>query len=274
MKSAVPPAVLLTEGAAETLRNCQAYDASPADYHVPAKGKKFTFDNEIYGHEDVKAQLIRDQHEKCCFCEGSFLAHGFGDVEHFRPKAGFKQKAKNKLSKPGYYWLAYEWSNLFFSCQICNQQFKKNLFPLVPGATRAINHHSVPKEESVADTLLVNPALDDPEQHIGFRQEVPFGKTDKGEESINVFGLNREKLNEARRKHLKEIEKTAIVAEIPIEELSGEKVAAIQEVLGGVSLQELKSIIEEAKAFIANAAKPSALFAGMTRSDFSHLPRQ
>jgi uncharacterized protein (TIGR02646 family) len=274
MKSAVPPAVLLTEGAAETMRNCQAYDASPADYHAPTKGKKFTFDNEIYGHKTVKAQLRREQHEKCCFCEGSFSAHGFGDVEHFRPKAGFKQKAKDKLSKPGYYWLAYEWDNLFFSCQICNQQFKKNLFPLVPGATRAINHRSVPKVEAVADTLLINPALDDPEQHISFRQEVPFGKTDKGEESIKTYGLIRESLNEARRKHLEVIRGNFVLARIRIEQLDEEQIATIRNELGGVSLQELRRIIEVAKAFIASAAKSSALFAGMTRSNFSHLPRQ
>ncbi len=93
VKSAAAPAVLVNDGTAETARNCLAYDASPADYHA-TKGKKFTFDNEIYGHKDVKEQLILDQQEKCCFCEGSFLAHGFGDVEHFRPKAGFKQKTK------------------------------------------------------------------------------------------------------------------------------------------------------------------------------------
>ena len=274
LKSAVPPDVLLTEGAAETMRNCQAYDASPALYHASAKGKKFTFDNQLYGHEDVKAQLIRDQHEKCCFCEGSFLAHGFGDVEHFRPKAGFKQKATDKLSKPGYYWLAYEWSNLFFSCQICNQKFKKNLFPLVPGATRAINHYSAPKEEAVADTLLVNPALDDPEHHIGFRQEIPYGKDRKGEESLKVYGLGREKLNEARRKHLKEIHGNTVLAKIKPGQLTREQLSAIREELGGISIALLSSIIEEAQAFIANAAKPSALFAGMVRSNFPRLPRQ
>ncbi len=128
--------------------------------------------------------------------------------------------------------------------------------------------------EAAADTLLVNPALEDPEQHIGFRQEIPYGKTDKGEESIQVYGLTRESLNEARRKHLKEIEKTAFVAGIKIDELSSETTSAIREVLGGVSFEELRSIVEEAKIFIENAAKPSALFAGMTRSNFLQFPKQ
>ena len=65
----------------------------------------------------------------------------YGDVEHYRPKAGYRQDAEDPLGRPGYYWLAYEWSNLLFCCQICNQRFKRNLFPLVDPARRAETHH-------------------------------------------------------------------------------------------------------------------------------------
>jgi hypothetical protein len=81
-------------------------------------------------------------------------------------------------------------------------------------------------------------------------------------------------LNEVRRNQLKEIRGNIVLAKIRIEQLDEEQIAAIRNELGGVSLQELKSIIEDAKTFVASAAKPSALFAGMTRSNFSHLPRQ
>jgi hypothetical protein len=44
------------------------------------------------------------------------------------------------LEQPGYFWLAYVWANLFLACQLCNQSFKKNLFPLADPAKRARSH--------------------------------------------------------------------------------------------------------------------------------------
>ncbi|MBI1786101.1 MAG: hypothetical protein HYR60_00930, partial [Acidobacteria bacterium] len=43
------------------------------------------------------------------------VAHG--DVEHFRPKSV-------------YWWLAYCYDNHLYACQICNQVFKKDRFPV------------------------------------------------------------------------------------------------------------------------------------------------
>ena len=100
--------------------------------------KKFPFDSEIY--RDVKEQLETDQHEKCCYCEATFNANGYGDVEHFRPKAAYK--IDGKLKYPGYYWLVYDWNNLMYSCQICNQKFKGNEFPLIDENNRVENHNS------------------------------------------------------------------------------------------------------------------------------------
>ena len=90
---------------------------------------------------------------------------GYGDVEHFRPKGGYKQRRRGPARRPGYYWLAYDWDNLFYSCQLCNQRFKRNLFPLRDGRRRARSHtHRLDKEEP----LLVDPAEQDPSKYIGF----------------------------------------------------------------------------------------------------------
>src|SRR5207248_2896103 len=85
----------------------------------------------------------------------SFFAHtGYGDVEHFRPKGGYKQRETDELKRPGYYWLAYAWDNLFCSCQLCNQRFKRNLFPLRDGRRRARSHtHKLDKEQPLPLTL-------------------------------------------------------------------------------------------------------------------------
>ena len=92
----------------------------------------------IYAATDVKVALVRTHHGKCAFCESRLLHVSHGDVEHFRPKAGYNIFDWNSLSgmseldHRGYFWLAYEWENLYLSCQICNQTYKKNFFAMMP----------------------------------------------------------------------------------------------------------------------------------------------
>ena len=72
-----------------------------------------------YDGEDVKAQLLEDQHEKCYICERK-LGTDF-EIEHF----------KSKNNYPG---LRQEWTNLFLACGYCNKKksssFDDNLYPL------------------------------------------------------------------------------------------------------------------------------------------------
>lgn len=159
--------------------------------------KKLDFDSAIYGHATVKELLIKLQHDKCCFCE-SFLTHvSYGDVEHYRPKGGFHSRSKEKMQQPGYYWLAYDFENLFLSCQICNQKFKKNFFPLADESKR-IRTHEHTEQLSEEDSLVLNPGKDNPALHIFFNREVPMGLTDKGKMTILRTGLDRKKLNNYR----------------------------------------------------------------------------
>ncbi len=133
----------------------------------------------------------------------------YGDVEHFRPKAGYRQSLKGRLIRPGYYWLAYEWSNLLFCCQLCNQRFKGNYFPLADEAKRADSHHDPIKIEQ---PLFVNPALEDPEGVLEFCDGSDghllraIGGNLRGELMIEALGLNREELVEIRRDALSQIE--------------------------------------------------------------------
>jgi len=124
VKPAVGPPILsdpTKRGPKATADLKTAYDAGERD---------FSFNSDIYGAKSVKNKLKGVQRNKCCFCEARVAHVSHGDVEHFRPKGGFQQDEGDELIKPGYYWLAYDWSNLFLSCQICNQIHKKNLFPL------------------------------------------------------------------------------------------------------------------------------------------------
>jgi uncharacterized protein (TIGR02646 family) len=192
--SSAPP-ILATRGQQETHANCASYDANPAAYDDGTV--QFSFDSGIYGHDSVKRELIALQHGKCCFCEAKISHISYGDVEHFRPKAGYRQHPDDTLGRPGYYWLAYAWSNLFLACQLCNQRFKKNTFPLEDAGQRCRNHQAdLAKEEP----LFLDPGAEDPEIHIEFAAEQPVAKNGslRGLTTIEALGLRREPLRERR----------------------------------------------------------------------------
>ena len=188
------PSVLETKGKEEIEALKIRYDNGERGF------KSKDFDSGIYGNKEVKNALIKIQNYKCCFCE-SIVGHiSYGDVEHFRPKAGWVQ-SNEKLNKPGYYWLAYEWDNLFLSCQICNQQNKKSLFPLLNPAQRALSHHDNIENEQ---PVFIHPGREEVETLITFREEipVPVNANERGKVTIELLGLDREILNEQRRKTL------------------------------------------------------------------------
>lgn len=129
------PEILKSKGEKETLKNIAEYKKSKAKYISNTPGTKTTkdytvadsieIDKDIYGHKEVKSALINLQKKCCCFCESRITHISSGDVEHFRPKNGYSQDQTDLFHKPGYFWLAYDWSNLFFSCEQCNRRFKK-----------------------------------------------------------------------------------------------------------------------------------------------------
>jgi len=194
-KPATIPRKLSGDGIDENTRNCTAYDADPAFYNNN-ETSKFNIRKTIYNHRSVKNALLAAQHRKCCFCEKNQRDEA-GAIEHFRPKSGYKSRRSEKvLIKPGYYWLGYTWSNLYFVCGTCNSSFKGNLFPLASENNRAKNHHD---EISLESPFLLDPGgTEDPRHHIVFDDALPRGLTIIGRETISICGLDRSDLNEER----------------------------------------------------------------------------
>lgn len=194
--------MLLTQGLARRQEHEAAVAADPAVFSSGAE--TLAFDRGIYAHLSVKRELVAMQHEKCAFCEAKPLHVSDGDVEHFRPKGGVRQADTDPLQQPGYYWLAYEWANLMFSCERCNRRHKKNLFPLVDPARRATTHR-----DSVANEApyFVDPSAEDPEPYITYRDHVPvaIGGNARGEQTIDALGLRRPELNTDREEHLERL---------------------------------------------------------------------
>lgn len=193
------PAILLGRGKNKRRGSSSAYSRAPQAYRDGTR--EFQFDAGIYAHKTVKDALVAAQHGKCCFCESKITHVAYGDVEHFRPKKGYRQRRDDPLGRPGYYWLAYEWGNLLFSCQLCNQRHKRNLFPLRHPDRRARCHRD---DIAVEQPLFINPAAEDPASRISFRAEVayPIHGDARGKATIEALELNREALRERRSDRL------------------------------------------------------------------------
>ncbi len=195
-KSATIPEPLPTKGKKARKLDCTAYSRNVEAFH--SGEKTFKSDRNIYTHAKVKRQLVIDQYGKCCYCERRIGDKG--DVEHFRPKGAVQQASGNPLIKPGYYWLAYDWNNLYLSCSVCNQHHKQNHFPLIDPETRALNHKGKIEKES---RLIIDPSQDNPEEHIGFRGASAYEITPAGKATISVLQLNDVTLEDDRLNYLK-----------------------------------------------------------------------
>lgn len=266
IKSEEVPPILTESGENATEELCRSYEANPTEYNSGTS--KFTIKRSIYGHASVKKQLQFEQHDKCCFCEADFTANGYGDVEHFRPKAGFKSTWKGKLNRPGYYWLAYDWQNLFFSCEICNRRHKKNFFPLENEANRAHNHRF---DLNLEESQLIHPSVDNPNDHLEFRRHVVVNKTVKGQKSIQAYGLARPKINYVRENYLQCVRNNIALASVDLDTIGEEEKRTISRVFK-LPWSELEDLILIAKEFLAVAASDRKPFSLMVRQNFPQLP--
>lgn len=249
-KPSTPPAKLAQDGKSKRRSHCSSYSRNPTAYQ---SGKRtFAFDSNIYTHENVKNALIAAQHNKCCFCER--LIGTDGDVEHFRPKQAYRQAKGETLKRPGYYWLAYEWDNLYLACTGCNQRHKQNLFPLQDPTKRAINHRQSIKNEQ---PLFVDPGKEDPETVIGFRGEVAYAIEGnlQGKATIDALKLNYRSLPEARLQRLQILKKLWQISQLA---QAGEK-------LGKTDDAQLQELAKDAKIVLGKALQDDAEFSAACR---------
>ena len=116
----------------------------------------------------------------------------------FPAQGGLSTGPEDPLVRPGYYWLAYEWSNLLFCCQLCNQRFKGNHFPLADATRRA----SVAPRRHRERAAAPHPSRDRRSgTFLEFDEEYvrPIDGHPRGEATIEILGLNREEIVEKRR---------------------------------------------------------------------------
>jgi hypothetical protein len=168
---------------------------------------------------DFKPAFAAAQRGKCGYCEIAVIGGQDGDVEHYAPKSELTvlgpdattwgEEAPNSsrvrgrkpqsLSERGYWWLAYSWSNYLLACAVCNQKWKKTIFPVKEPPQR-----TVPPAEGVAErSLLLNPFRGEhPAKHLHFQADgsVEAWKGSRhGLETIKTVGLDRPSIRFVRQ---------------------------------------------------------------------------
>ncbi|AYB31663.1 AAA family ATPase [Chryseolinea soli] len=179
------------------------FNAAREFYNAPiGKRRQQRFEFRIYSSKEIREAISRTFNGKCAFCESSVVATSPGEIENFRPKGGAVSLSKT-LDPDHYWWLCYEWRNLYLSCSICGRA-KRNIFP-VEGkrANLLAAYEEVLREKS----LLVDPCHDLPEEHITFDETgLAISLSRKGEATIEIFLLNRKPLVEQRLMAIKTLQ--------------------------------------------------------------------
>ncbi|MCG4254104.1 hypothetical protein K6W37_09400 [Acetobacter senegalensis] len=128
-----------------------------------------------YNHPEIKAAVKLETHGKCAFCECDVTAVSHGDIEHLFPKSLEIKKT-------------FEWSNLGYSCQICNQS----------------KSDRDPNFERIID-----PYISDPEQFIFFYGAfINSNGTVEGRQTIHHLKLDRVEVFERRQNVIRSLIKS------------------------------------------------------------------
>lgn len=150
-------------------------------------GQKSILAKDIY--QGAKAELMKLYHGKCAYCETSMRARGL-QIEHYRPING------------GYYWLAYEWTNLTLACASCNGA-KGSEFPITgkkisqPGKPKAYRWFTDRGPYLNERPIYLNPEHDDPSPFLRFKYDGYLESccpTGRGAGTINACDLNCKEL--------------------------------------------------------------------------------
>jgi len=172
-------------------------------------GRASKINEDLY--KEKRDFIFRMFHGKCAYCELP-LAEGqrYGDLDHYRPKGRVTDKDGKLVfvsgkQHPGYFWLAYHWTNLLPSCLGCNRpgtapdgtkSGKWDKFPVADGFYVTAFNEDLRREQPT----LLNPYLDNPDEHLSFDPDTGTvgAKTTRGQDTIDILGLNRDALIEAR----------------------------------------------------------------------------
>ena len=175
-------------------------------------GEDVAVEKELY--RPAMPFLLRLSNEKCAYCESVITSNHPGDVEHYRPKGRIRDKDGKivmvqldgkEVPHPGYWWLAYEWSNMLPSCIDCNRRRNHTDGSAGKADCFAINGKRavLPQDDITGENpLLLDPSAEGFEstEHFEFHEDGSVKPlTDRALYSCDLLGLNvREQLKKQR----------------------------------------------------------------------------
>ncbi len=167
--------------------------------------QKYSRPFEIEVSRDIKESLRNLFKNKCAYCESTISeAIGIGDIDHFRPKSNARG-LENDFSKDHYWWLTYEWKNLYYSCPNCNR-YKSTWFPVEGARPKPLT--LIDKIQNEEQALLIDPCLDRPEDHLVYNENGYVNYlSHKGNVTIEILKLNRIELVKQRFESLKQLQR-------------------------------------------------------------------
>lgn len=132
--------------------------------------------------------LVRLFCGKCSFCESKVNPEVAGVLDHLRPKWATRGLGR-EYAPDHYWWLAYDWSNLYLSCPDCN----KHRGPRFPVKAKRINGPG--EDPNDEEPLLLDPCGDDPGAHLRFDETGRVSPlSNRGDVTITLVALNRSDL--------------------------------------------------------------------------------
>lgn len=166
--------------------------------------EKYSRPFEIEIRNKILGSLCEVFNGKCAYCESLIsMDASHSDYDHFRPKSGARGLEK-EFSNDHYWWLTYEWCNLYYSCPVCNQ-YKSTWFPVE--GKRAKIKTPYDKIINSENALLIDPCNDHPEDHLSYNEDgILDFQSIKGKTTIEIIKLNRTELVASRKKILQSLQ--------------------------------------------------------------------
>ncbi|WPN55423.1 AAA family ATPase [Pseudomonas sp. P9_31] len=192
------PDILNSERAHKLRKEAAAFFAQPKEQRAQKRFEFQKYAAQLNG--DIRNALAECFPSKCAYCETPVEKP---EIELFRPR----QNASNldgSVDDDSYWWLALEWSNYLPACSRCNA-LKGSRFP-IEGMRAGPDSTSVSLAEE--QRLLLDPCEDDPSSLLLFLEDGRVTSEDfQGKVTIDVLGLNRESLVDARRREIESLKR-------------------------------------------------------------------
>jgi uncharacterized protein (TIGR02646 family) len=181
------------------------------EFFSPDELSQIRWEFKEYLWAEIKSLLLDLFHNKCAYCETPIVRSGH--VDHFRPKVEALEIVDKKIKSraKGYYWLAYEWENLYPVCDWCSSiRGKRNYFPVVGARAQPFaTGEELRKEKAV----FLDPCHDRPELYLAYQMDGTvrsvlhpdpaererYEGIDRAAVTIQHLGLNRDQLVHQRR---------------------------------------------------------------------------